>query len=415
MNENEKKELGQFLNNRNKDFKVQEVVILVIITCIFSFFAGISFTRMKESPRALNYDSIQISSEMQDFLLEYQNIKENYYGELDEEKLLSAALKGVLNELGDDYSVYMEDDEYNNLNLNLEGSYSGIGISIYKDPATNDIVIASVFENSAAEKAGLKVKDIILSVDGKDGKELSTSDFSQLVLKGDQTDFALKISRDGKEMDINVKKSGVVIPSVESKTFEKNEKKIGYIYVSIFANNTYKQFKDCLSDLEKQKIDSLIIDVRNNTGGHLTTVSKMIGLFMDSSYVAYQLEQNGSKKKVRSTGEETKKYPIVLLSNSYSASASEVLIASLKENLGAKSIGEKTYGKGTVQQLSTLTSGDKYKITTQKWLTPKGNWVNDTKGIEPDIEVHLSEKYANNPTDENDDQLQKALEELSKE
>lgn len=415
MNEKEKQELEQILNNRNKDFKVQEVVILVVITCIFSFFAGISFTRMKNSPKTLEYDSLQISDEMKTFLSEYQNIKENYYGELDEEKLLSAALKGVLNELGDDYSVYMEDDEYSNLNLNLEGSYSGIGISIYKDPTTNNIIIASVFENSAADKAGLKTEDIILSVDGMDGKDLSTSDFSQLVLKSDKTEFSLKISRNGKEMDINVKKSGVVIPSVESKIFEKNGNKIGYIYVSIFANNTYKQFKDCLKDLEREKIDSLIIDVRNNTGGHLTTVSKMIGLFMDSSYIAYQLEQNGSTKKVRSTGDETKDYPIVLLSNSYSASASEVLIASLKENLGAKSIGEKTYGKGTVQQLSTLTSGDKYKITTKKWLTPKGNWVNETKGIAPDIEVHLSEKYANDPTDENDDQLQRALEELSKE
>lgn len=414
MDENEKRELEKILNNRNKDFKVQEVVILVIITCIFSFFAGLSFSRMKDNPRILESDSIPVSDELQNFLYEYQNIKENYYGELDEEKLLAAALKGVLSELGDDYSVYMEDDTYSNLNLNLEGSYSGIGISIYKDTISNNIVISSVFDDSAADKAGLKAGDIILTFDGTDANTLSTSDFSQLVLKGEKEEFLLKISRDGEEMEVSVKKSGVVIPSVDSKIFEKNGKKIGYIYVSIFANNTYKQFKDSLKDLEKEKIDSLIIDVRNNTGGHLTTVSKMISLFMDSSHIAYQLEQNGKKQKVHSTGEETKKYPIVLLANSYSASASEVLIASLKENLGAKLIGEKTYGKGTVQQLSTLTSGDKYKITTKKWLTPNGNWINDTKGIEPDIEVHLSKQYAQNPSDETDDQLQRALEELSK-
>ena len=222
------------------------------------------------------------------------------------------------------------------------------------------------------------------------------------------------ISRDGKEMEITVSKSGVVIPSVEKKIFEKKDKKIGYIYISIFASNTYKQFKEALNSLEKEKIDSLIIDVRSNTGGHLTSVSKMISLFLDSSHVTYQLEQNGRKKKVYSTGSDTKEYPIVLLSDAYSASASEVLIASLKENLNATIIGEKTYGKGTVQELVNLESGDQYKITTKKWLTPKGNWVNDTKGIEPDIKVSLSKEYVLNPSDETDNQLQKALEELSK-
>lgn len=414
MDEKEKKELEQLLNNRNKDFKVQEVVILVIITCMFSFFAGMSFSRMKDNPKKLKDESLNISDEMREFLTEYQNIIDNYYGELDEEKLLSAALKSILKEVGDDYSVYMDEDAYSNMNLNLEGSYSGLGISIYKDPNTNYMIISSVFKNSTADKAGLKANDIILSVDGKSTTELSTSEFSHSVLKGEKDEFILKISRNQKEMEIKVKKSGVVIPSVDSKIFERNEKKIGYIYISIFANNTYKQFNEALRDLEKQKIDSLIIDVRNNSGGHLTTVSKMISIFMDSSHIAYQLEQNGTKKKVHSTGDETKKYPIVLLANSYSASASEVLVASLKENLNAKLVGEKTYGKGTVQQLSTLNNGDKYKITTKKWLTPKGNWVNDTKGIEPDIEVHLTEEYAKNPTDETDTQLQRAIEEASK-
>lgn len=414
MDEKERKELEQILKNKNKDFKVQEVVILVIITCMFSFFAGMSFSRMKDNPKKLNDNTLALSDSMKEFLSEYQNIVDNYYGDLDEEKLLSAALKGILEEVGDDYSVYMEDATYSNINLNLKGSYSGIGIAIYKDPNTNYMVISSVFENSAAMKAGLKPKDVILSVDGKSTATLSTSDFSQMVLKGTQEEFTFKITRDGKEMEISLKKSDVVIPSVDSKIIEKNEKKVGYIYISIFADNTYKQFREALKNLENEKIDALVIDVRNNTGGYLTTVSKMISLFMDSSYVAYQLEQNGVKNKIHSKGDETKEYPIVLLANSYSASASEVLVASLKENLGAKLVGEKTYGKGTVQQLSTLNNGDKYKLTTKKWLTPKGNWVNDTKGIEPDIEVHLTETYAKNPSDDTDDQLQRALEEASK-
>ncbi len=408
------KEIKIVTNNKNKDFKVQEVFILVIITCLFSFFAGASFARMKDNPQVFHTNSKEMSKELESFVNTYQDIVKKYYKEVDEEKLLEVALKSILEEMGDDYSMYMEEDDYSNLNLTLEGSYSGLGVSIYKDTKTQNMVVVEVFKDSPADKAGIKEKDIILSVDGTSTKELSSTEFSQKVLKGTQQTFSLMISRDGKEMEITVSKSGVVIPSVEKKIFEKEDKKIGYIYISIFASNTYKQFKEALNSLEKEKIDSLIIDVRSNTGGHLTSVSKMISLFLDSSYVTYQLEQNGRKKKVYSTGSDTKEYPIVLLSDAYSASASEVLIASLKENLNATIIGEKTYGKGTVQELVNLESGDQYKITTKKWLTPKGNWVNDTKGIEPDIKVSLSKEYVLNPSDETDNQLQKALEELSK-
>ena len=233
-------------------------------------------------------------------------------------------------------------------------------------------------------------------------------------MKDTKKSFELEILRGEEKKTIKVTKSGVVIPSVESKIYEKNGKKIGYIYISIFANNTAKQFEKELSSLEKKKIDSLIIDVRDNTGGHLSAVTDIISLFLDSTHIMYQTEQDGKVQKFHSRGDDTKKYPIVFLANHYSASASEVLIGSLKDNLQAKVIGETTYGKGTVQEKITLSSGDQYKVTTKKWLTPNGTWVNDTKGIAPDIPVTLEEKYYTNPTDENDNQLQKALEELSK-
>ena len=140
----------------------------------------------------------------------------------------------------------------------------------------------------------------------------------------------------------------------------------------------------------------------------------MISLFVDSKHIAYQLEQDGKVEKVYSTGTENKVYPIVFIADSYSASASEVFITSLRDNLDAKLIGTKTYGKGTVQELITLSNGDQYKITTKKWLTPKGDWVNDTEGVIPDIEVELSKKYFENPIEENDNQLKRALEEITK-
>ncbi len=412
MDEQTKIEIKQF-NNRGKDFKSKEVVILVVITCIFSFFAGNAFARVKESPKTIN-QPIALSDDLMNFVENYQYIVDNYYKDVDEAELLDAALKGVMAKMGDPYTVYMDEEDYEELNLTLQGSYSGLGISIYKDTSTKNMVVASVFKDSPADKAGIKVGDIILSVNGKSTKELETSDFSSSVLKGSEDSFELELQRDDETKKVTIQKSSVVIPSIESKTFEKNGKKIGYLAISIFANNTYKQFKDSLKKLEKEKIDSLIIDVRDNTGGHLTAVSNIISLFVDSSHIAYQLEQDGEKKKIHSSGEETKKYPIVFLANGYSASASEVLIGSLKDNLNAKIIGEKTYGKGTVQGLVTLSNGDQFKVTTKKWLTPNGNWVNDTQGFAPDINVSLQDEYYENPSDETDNQLQRALEELSK-
>ncbi len=413
MDENAKKELKK-ITSRRMDFKVQEVVILVVITCIFSFFAGTAFTKMKENPEVLNSEPLVMSDELVDFIYTYQNIVNQYYKDVDEKVLLNAALKGVLSEIEDPYSIYMDEDEYSNLNINLEGSYDGLGISIEKDSATNYMIVRSVFKNSAADKAGLKVDDAILSVNGKDVTGLTTSEFSALVLQGEETKYVMSVLRGEETLSITVEKANVVIPSIETEIFERNNKKIGYIYISIFAKNTSEQFKEELKKFEKGKIDALIIDVRDNTGGHLTAVEDILSQFFDSSYIIYQLEQDGQRQRIHSDGDETKEYPIALLANQYSASASEVLIGCLKDNLGAIVIGEKTYGKGTVQQLVDLSNGDQYKITTKKWLTPKGTWVNDTNGIAPDIEVKLSEEYFNNPSNETDNQLQRALEELSK-
>lgn len=160
--------------------------------------------------------------------------------------------------------------------------------------------------------------------------------------------------------------------------------------------------------MESDGFESLIIDLRDNSGGHLTAVKDMIGLFLDSSHVIYQTEDKKGKEKVYSNGKVTKNYPIVIVGNANSASASEVMIGALTEEYGAVLIGNRTFGKGTVQELHSLTNGDEYKFTTKKWLTPKGNWVHNN-GIEPKIEVTLSKEYYENPTEENDNQLKAAI------
>ena len=210
-----------------------------------------------------------------------------------------------------------------------------------------------------------------------------------------------------------MKKSLVTLSSITSEIYEKNNKKIGYIYIGVFASNTYFQFKDALDELEKEKIDSLIIDVRGNTGGHLTAVDSILDIFLTKNQKMYGFEQNGKKEFIYGTGTKNKNYGIVLLGDEVSASASEVLISSLKENLDVKFFGKKTYGKGTVQEMVSLSDGSQYKITIKKWLTPKGNWINDTEGIIPDKEVELDEKYFETYKSEDDSQLNYAIKYLS--
>ena len=172
--------------------------------------------------------------------------------------------------------------------------------------------------------------------------------------------------------------------------------------------NTDTQFKTKLKELEKDGIDSLIIDLRGNSGGHLTAVENMISEFLDKDKVIYQMETKSKIKKYYSKGNKTKIYPIVLLVDNDSASASEMMTAALKESYGATIVGMTTYGKGTVQELQD-SNESQYKITTKKWLTPNGNWINEV-GIKPDYEMELDEKYFLEPTDAHDNQLQKAIE-----
>lgn len=396
-------------------FKFSEVIIIVLITCTFSIFAGISYGKIKYS-NTININGISSDKDneaLNNFIKQYKYIISNYYDDskIDEEQLLKVALQSILDELGieDSYSTYMDDDDYNQLNISLNGTYEGIGIKAYKEKDDGYIVVSNIIENSPASGLNIRSGDYILSIDGKDTREMMIDEFSQYILKSEEKTFLLKTKRVDEEFNIKIEKSTIELESVTSKVIDKDGHKIGYISMTIFASNTYVQFKKQLNQLENEKIESLIIDLRGNTGGHLSEVTKILSLFLGNKRVIYQLQKNENKVKYYSNGDKDKEYPIIFLGNEYTASASEVFIISLKENLSAKLVGMKTYGKGTVQEMVNLSNGDQYKITTKKWLSPKGNWINDTKGINPDIQVQLDETYMNNPTEENDNQLKEAL------
>ncbi len=340
---------------------------------------------------------------LKQFIENYEYITNNYYGKVDKSKLIQSAIEGMLTTL-DKNSSYVGNTS-SNFSIYLEGKYKGTGIQVYNDEK-NNIVIYDVISNSPAEKAGLKKGDIITKIGNKDTTNMTISNFSKLVKK--QTNIKLTYKRQEKENTVKLKLEEIELESVSSKIIEKENKKIGYIKITIFANNTAKQLKTQLKSLENKNINALIIDLRDNSGGHLTAAEDILSQFLDNSHPIYQIKSKDSQEKYYSAGSKTKTYKIALLVNKNSASASEVVTSALKEQYGAYIIGEKTYGKGTVQELQTLSNGEQYKLTTKSWLTSKGNKV-DGAGITPDYEISLDETYTKNPTDENDNQLQKAI------
>lgn len=386
-------------------FSLKEVVIIIVATALSSLVTGFAITNriLKDQ-----YQNVETESNMMEtFINNYNYIVDNYYGDVDEEKLLDAALEGVLNALDDPHTTYIDKTEVDNFNIQLEGSYQGLGIEMYNSDK-NELTILTVFKDSPASNAGLKPGDIFIKLDGQDITGFTSQEFSSKIRNRNNTKFVLTIKRDQQELDVEVETNQVTLTSAVSRIIDKDNKKIGYLGISIFANNTYLQVKEQLQSLESKGIDSLIIDVRSNTGGHLTSVENILGLFLDSSHIIYKTQSNDKIDTVYSNGKITKTYPIVILTNEISASASEILTATLKEEYGAKSVGKKTYGKGSAQELRTLPDGTQYKFTTKKWLTPKGNSI-DGVGVSVDLEVDFDSNYYNNPVDENDSQLQAAI------
>lgn len=390
--------------NNSKKFGNAEVIFLIITTCVVSLIMG--YVLGFKSETKINDKTLN------EFVNVYDDLINNYYTDINKKELLSGAINGMLSTL-DQYSKVINDEESENFYLNLNGSYDGVGIEIINDK-DNNICVVGVLEDSPASLAGIKVGDIVKSIDDMNMTNESKKTLSTYIRKNNQKkEYTITIDRNGEELKFKLKKERVIIKSISSKIIEKNNKKIGYIYISIFSNTTANQYKKHLKELESKGIDSLIIDVRENTGGHLTTATSILSSMVSSDKVIYQTDKDNNVKKYYSLGTENKKYPIIVIQNKNSASASEMLAISLKENLNATIVGEKSCGKGTIQEVNYLSNGDSYKYTTKKWLSPKGNSINET-GIIPDIEISLDDNYYNNPTEDNDNQLQTAINELVK-
>ena len=401
-----KKKIGIF-SKEKESYSFDEVFSITIFSLLLGVLACFSVLTILNKGK--NY--FVLSKELAKFVDAYDAIVDNYYKEVDKDKLVESAINGMVSSIGDEYTSYSDKDVTDNFNEAVNGKYMGIGALIMK--SENDLVIYKIFEDSPSYRAGLKDGDIILKLDDKDTKDMSVNDIASIVKNDDNKEVKLLIKRGEENLDITIVKDMVELPVVSGKVINHNDKKIGYISLSIFSSVASEQFNKELVKLEKEGISGLVIDVRGNSGGYLTTVTDIASYFLKKGDIIYKLEVNDKVTVRKDKTKESRDYPVAVLIDKNSASASEILASSIKESYNGYVVGTNSYGKGTVQQTLVLSDGSMIKYTIEKWLTPLGNWINE-EGVVPTNYVELSSEYLNNPVFENDNQLNKALELVSK-
>lgn len=383
----------------SKGFNLISVIIIICITSVVSAVtAGIIVTNNYN----LSYSDLSNDKELTDFIKAYSNIVNNYYEDVDKEKMLDSALNAMLNYLGDNYTTYLTDEQRKALEESLQGTYQGIGVEINKDR-----VITKVTKNGPAEVAGLQAGDKFMSIDGTKLNDTDGNAVGLLIRGTDKKAVDIVVDRNGEELTFNVKIGTIEEPAIG---YEMKENNIGYIQISKFSRPLTSQMETALKELEANGMEKLIIDLRNNTGGYLDSAETTASLFLKKGKLIYSLEDKNSKEDYYDQTETSRDYPIVVLINNNSASSAEILAAALKDSYGAVLVGQTSYGKGKVQQTYDMKGGSMAKFTSARWLRPTGDCI-DKKGIKPDFEVAQTTQ-----TDENgeeiiiDTQLVKALE-----
>ena len=325
-----------------------------------------------------------------------------YEDEIDTDKLAEGIYFGYTSALGDKYTVYYDEDETKALMESTSGTFSGVGATLTKDADTGYATIVNVYEDSPAEKAGLKAGDILEKIDDH---EVGDEQLDTVVswIKGEKgTEVKITVLRDGEELELTATRDTIEVKTV---SYEMKENQIGYIRVSEFDTVTYDQFKEALDDLENQGMQGLIVDLRNNPGGSLDTVTNMLRLLLPEGTIVSTKDKNGKKDEITCDGTHEFKKPMAVLVNQYSASASEIFSGAVQDYGTAKIVGVTTYGKGVVQQLMDLGDVTCLKVTIAEYYTPNGRSING-KGVEPDVEVEYQYDEENPKAD---NQLDQAL------
>ncbi|UOF91356.1 S41 family peptidase [Fodinisporobacter ferrooxydans] len=332
------------------------------------------------------------ATEIQKFFQVYHMLRDRYVDKESPDTLLNGAINGMVQSLNDPFSTYMDPKAAAKFNDMIQSSFEGIGAVMESD--NGKIVVASVFKDSPAEKAGLKAKDQILSVNGKSLQGIDVDKAAMMIRGPKGTKVTLDVERPStsQKLQLSIVRAAIKEDTVFSKQLGNG---MGYIQITQFSENTAKEFDTQLQSLEKQGIKGLVIDLRQDPGGLLDSVKTIADELIPKGKTILQVENRNGQKDVYKSDKGTVNLPIVGLVDGGSASAAEILSAALHESGGYPLVGEKTFGKGTVQTTQPYSDGSSVKYTIAKWLTPDGNWIHK-KGIMPEYVVHLP-SYFNLP------------------
>lgn len=372
--------------------KILKTIIAVLLIAIISSISTLGLIYY-----ALGFNEQGFSNLMR-FITAYRFIETKYINDTDDVKLIDGAIDGMVKSLNDPHSNYLSPKMYKTLMEQTEGSFAGIGVVMGMDNEQK-IHIVGIMENSPGQKAGLQEGDEILAVDGVPVTQMAFDEVAAHVRGQAGTDVVLTIMRDNANQDITITRDNIKLKTVGHKMLDNN---IGYIQIVSFSEDTANEFNEAYNDLKNQGMKALVLDLRNNPGGLLTTCVEIAKKLVPKGEIVSIVDKQGNKETY-SSSLEAPEYPLVVLINKNSASASEILSGAIQDTKAGTIIGNTSYGKGSVQTILPMFEDDAVKLTIAKYYTPSGRSIDGT-GITPDIEINLDENATS------DTQLDKALE-----
>ena len=385
---------------KHKEYAAGVLTGVLVVTLAVG---GVKFVQQRQYNGVLS-DSSHVQK------IEYleKMIDQEYLGEVDNAEMAEGIYAVLVYGLGDVYSRYYTADEYAQETASTDGAYAGIGVSIQKNK-NGGVQIAECYEGGPGAEAGLQTGDVITAINDTDVTDMELSDVVSLIRENKDKTIVLTVFRENEEKsrEISVDVTDVELPSVFG---EMLNKKTGYIQITQFTGVTPQQYKDMFAELKDKGMERLVIDLRDNPGGLLTSVCDILREILPEGLIVYTEDKYGNREEETCDGKHQLDMPLAVLVNENSASASEIFAGAVQDHEVGTIVGTTTYGKGVVQELRQLSDGSAVKLTVSNYYTPNGNSINKV-GIKPDVEVKLASELLNKDeiTHEEDNQLQKAL------
>ena len=396
------------MENKSKKTKLIVIAVVLIITNIITFTVATTGNFLVGNKLIVTVDSNETAAGIKKLLALKEQIGLEYYQDVDNTTLIDGAIKGMFDSLGDPYSTYFTSEEFSKYMEMATGVYEGIGVVVTEDEQGVTYVIAPQ-KGTPAEAAGIKTGDKIIKVDGEDVTTIGSDAVVAKVKGPADTTVNIAIARGEEIIEMSLVRKTIEARTVESRVIGDK----GYIQISEFTDKTADDFETQLGELLAQNITGLVIDLRSNPGGGVQEAVEIADRILGETMVVYTVDKNGNKTEYTSDGTEQLNLPMVALVDGGSASSAEILAGAFQDTGAAQLIGTKTFGKGIVQEIISLTDGGGFKVTNSEYFTPNGNNIHE-KGLEPNVVIEATDFMKNNLfTDEEDVQLQKALQILS--